>query len=170
VASTVGVAAPGVDGWVHARDLATGREVGLGPDQPVVLASVWRITVFLELALQAAAGELRLGDRVRVPARERSPGPSGISLMADEVELSLRDLAVLMMTVSDNTAADVLAGRVGLDRVNATLRRLGLTETVLIGNCAQLLAAWEEDVGGPTGSAPPASCGPRRRTAARRAR
>ena len=46
--------------------------------------------------------------------------------MRDEVRMSLRDLAFLMITVSDNAAADALLARVGLDAVNAMLDGFGL--------------------------------------------
>jgi beta-lactamase class A len=49
--------------------------------------------------------------------------------MADPVTMSLRDLAVSMMTVSDNAAADVLLDKVGRDRLAQLLRDFGLQHT-----------------------------------------
>ncbi len=129
----------GVRVAVHARDLGSGAEVGVGSDEPVVLASVFKIAVAVELARQFEAGGLDPTERVRVPAAGRTIGDTGLSALLDEVELSLRDLAQLMMSVSDNAATDVVLRRVGLDRVNATLRALGLEQTVLEGDCAFLL-------------------------------
>jgi beta-lactamase class A len=69
--------------------------------------------------------------------------------MLDEAELSLRDLAVMMMSVSDNTATDVVLGRVGLKRVNDTLTELGLKGTELVGSSREIIDQLIEDVVGP---------------------
>ena len=75
-----------------------------------------------------------------MPASRRTVGPTGLSVMLDDADLSVRDLAFWMMCVSDNTATDVLMERLGGPaRINATLRSLGLVETHLIGDCKVLL-------------------------------
>jgi beta-lactamase class A len=67
--------------------------------------------------------------------------------MCDPVQISLRDLAWLMIGVSDNAATDVICDAVGVDAVNARLAALGLTSTVLVGDCRGLFATISEDVG-----------------------
>ena len=106
----------GVTGFVHARAIDDNREVALDADTPVVMASVFKIAVCLELYRQAATGEVDLAERHLVPAASRSPGPVGLSFMEHDAELSLVDLAYLMMAVSDNAATDAIIARLGLDR------------------------------------------------------
>ncbi|MEV1170769.1 serine hydrolase, partial [Nonomuraea sp. NPDC049784] len=48
----------GVRGFLHAREVDGDAEIGLDPDEPVVLASVFKIAIALEYARQAAAGEI----------------------------------------------------------------------------------------------------------------
>jgi beta-lactamase class A len=132
----------------HVVDLGSGEERGEGSDEPVVTASTYKTAVLLEAARQAAAGEISLTDRVKVPASRRTLGPTGLSVMQDDVDLSVRDLAFWMMCVSDNTATDVLQELVGTDRVNKTLADLGLGSTFLEGDCHHLLSTLLEDVGG----------------------
>jgi beta-lactamase class A len=139
----------GASGFVHAVDVDTGREVGLLPDEPVVTASTFKVPVLLELVLQAAEGRISLSDRIRVPAEGRAPGPTGLSVWQDEVELSLRDLASSMITVSDNCATDVVCEIVGLDRVQARLDAMGLTRTRIPYDCRGIFATAHEDLGGP---------------------
>lgn len=114
----------GVEGHVHARDLGTGEEFGHGADSQVVLASVFKIPIALEYARQAAAGELDPAGRHTVTAAYRAGG-SGTDGCAYDVEMSARDLAFMMMTISDNAATDLLLDVVGPDRVRATLDGLG---------------------------------------------
>lgn len=137
----------GASVFAHAIDLGTGREIGVGSDEPVVAASVFKVPVLTEYVRQVAAGELDPTSRVRILASEATLGPTGLSVFLDEAEWSLRDLATSMITVSDNTATDVLMGRVGVDRINATMTELGLEGTHLIGDCNVLFAQMAEDLG-----------------------
>src|SRR5262249_42775532 len=54
-----------------------------------------------------------------------------------------RDLATMMVAVSDNSAANVLIGRVGMDNVNALLDSLGLMHTRLRRKMMDVKAASE---------------------------
>lgn len=111
------------------------------------MASVFKIPVLIELVKQAWEGKIDLGERITVGARDRVMGPTGLSAMLDDAELSLRDLAFLMMSISDNTARGVVMRRLGLDKINQTLTGLGLTNTVLVGDCNLLLSSLIEDLG-----------------------
>jgi beta-lactamase class A len=137
----------GVTGFVHARAIDHDHEVALRADESVVMASVFKIAVCLELFRQAAAGEVDLAERHQVAAASRSPGPVGLSVMEHDAELSLVDLAYLMMAISDNAATDLIIARVGLARINATLRSLGLERTVLASDCADIVQAITQATG-----------------------
>ena len=137
----------GVHGCLHALDLQSGAELGVHPDEPVVTASVFKFPVLVELFRQAEAGELDPAKQITVPADGRTPSLFGLAAMRDEVTMSLRDLAWLMISISDNAATDVVCAHVGLDRVQAHLEALGLSGTVIADDCAGLFATIIEDAG-----------------------
>jgi beta-lactamase class A len=138
----------GARGFVHAVAIDTpDHEVALDADEPVITASVFKVPVMLELARQAAAGRFALTDRVVVPAAGRTTGPTGLSVMSDDIELSVRDLGYLMMSVSDNAATDIVMARVGVDSIAATLHELGLKHTFVPDDCHTLLAQMMDDLG-----------------------
>jgi beta-lactamase class A len=124
-------------------------EAALDADVPMVAASVFKVLVALEFFRQADAGRLDPAERVRLRSGERTLGPTGFSTFTDDVEASLRDLARMMLVVSDNAATDVLLDRVGLDAVNATTAALGLTGTVVAASLRDLLASIGHDLGFP---------------------
>jgi beta-lactamase class A len=136
-----------VDGFFHAVDLATGNEVGHQGDGYVIPASVFKVPVLLELFRQHEAGEIDVTKVVDIPVTPRTSGPFGLSNMLDPVAMSLRDLAWLMMGISDNAATDFICDRLGLDKVNATIASLDLKETSVSGHCEDLFAEARADLG-----------------------
>nr|WP_037685772.1 serine hydrolase [Streptomyces aureocirculatus] len=137
----------GVTGKLHALDIDSGAELGTGADQAVVTASVHKLCVLITLHEQAAAGLVDLTEQVECPPDGRASGPTGLSAMLDPVRMSLRDAAYLMMAVSDNTAAELCLSRVGLDAVNATTARLGLTRTRALHTFRAMFESMREDAG-----------------------
>ncbi|MBT2369901.1 serine hydrolase [Streptomyces sp. ISL-10] len=139
-------AAAGAEGRLHAVDIDSGRDVGCGADEPVVLASVFKVLLVLEFARQSAAGQLDPRERLLVRAGHRLGG-WGTAGCLDDVELSLRDLAHFAMSVSDNTAADLLLERVGVDTVDLLAKELGLARTRIVGGPRQVLESMLAEVG-----------------------
>jgi beta-lactamase class A len=123
-----------VDGvfGVVIRDLATGETFAVHENLVFTQASAIKVQILVELLKQASAGELQLDEVVTVQ-REDLVGGAGIlrQLSAGKVSMSLRDLAVMMIVLSDNTATNILIDRVGMDRVNQTMQELGFARTRL---------------------------------------
>jgi beta-lactamase class A len=124
----------GVSGWLHAVDIDTGAELGTGADEPVALASVVKVPFLVALHRAADSGRLGLDEQVKLGA-DRTTGVAGLGAMHDEAWLSLQDLSLLMITISDNAAADAVVERVGLDAVQRAVDDLGLTRTVITSSC-----------------------------------
>jgi beta-lactamase class A len=113
---------------VAARNLASGAEVHIAADELFPMASCFKVPVMVEVMRQVDAGELHLDDRLTLTEADKSPGSTLIHCHQG-LRPSVRDLLYLMITLSDNTATDMLWRRVGLGRVNETMRRLCL-ETI----------------------------------------
>lgn len=137
----------GCQGWLCVADVDGAGEVSAGGDELVVAASVFKVAVALEVFSQAATGRLDLAERIRVPAARRTPGPTGLSVFADDADLSIRDLAMMMLTVSDNAATDILIDLAGLDSINATLTGLGLRSTRVTAPLRDELDSIGQDAG-----------------------
>lgn len=98
-------------------------------ENPVPLASVFKLGVLTELFRRVDAGEVRLDARWTVRPEDLSPEDDILISLDPGLRPTVRDLATLMIIVSDNTATDILFKRLGLRRVNPTLRGLGLRST-----------------------------------------
>lgn len=94
-------------------------------------ASTLKTPLLFELYRQAEAGTIDLTERVTLSHNNRVPG-SGILQDLDEgLQPTIRDLAELMIIVSDNWATDLLYERIGKDSMAATLSELGLANTFI---------------------------------------
>jgi beta-lactamase class A len=137
----------GCTGQLCVQSLDGAAEVAVGADRPAVAASVIKICIALEAEAQFAGGQLDPQERFVLPAAARTPGPSGFSLYRDDVEVSLRDLVVAMLTISDNPATDALLHRVGIGAVNATSARLGLAGTIITADLDEIINSIGRDAG-----------------------
>lgn len=140
--------APGQRAWIHARDLDGDREVGLDPDRRVPVSSIAKVALLVALHRLADAGEVDLTAQTTVPVAGRTLGFTGLSVLSDPATLSLRDLSLLMITVSDNAAADVLFGVVGVARVGEELAALGLPGIAVRQTLGEMFIMLREDTGG----------------------
>lgn len=120
------------------KDLETNDVVAINADALMPQASSIKVAVLVELLRQAQAGKLRLEDRVEI-RKAQFAGGSGVLLdFGDGTSaVSLRDLAALMIVVSDNTATNVLIDRVGQAQVNAMLQSAGFERTRLMRKMIQ---------------------------------
>ncbi|WP_067545666.1 serine hydrolase [Nocardia crassostreae] len=136
----------GCTGWLHARrcdDSAT--EISVGGGERVVTASVYKLPLFIAFCRAIDTGDIDPAARITVTPSECTPGPTGIAAFRDPITMSRRDLATSMMTVSDNAAADVLLGEIGLPAIDALLTELGLTETRIVGGTADVFDSLVRD-------------------------
>lgn len=117
------------DVGVAIKHLESGTEVMLRADEPFPLASVFKLPVLVELYAQARAGRVRFDELVDLRPAHQHLGSGDLSAQFDlpGLQISIRNLANLMMMISDNSAADLLLARVGATSVTTRMRALGLT-------------------------------------------
>jgi len=129
---------------VAIEDLATGDHYFLHEDEVFAQASSIKITVLANLYLRAEQGKLKLTDLYTAQSSDLVPDSYIMNGLTPGVtRVTLRDLATMMVAVSDNAATNVLIDRVGMTNVNTMLVSLGLTNTRLRRKMMDLEAAKE---------------------------
>jgi beta-lactamase class A len=127
---------------VAIEDLATGDHYFLHEDEVFAQASSIKITVLANLYRQAEQGKLKLTDLYTVESSDLVPDSDIMNGLTPGVtRVTLRDLATMMVAVSDNAATNVLIDRIGMENVNAMLDSVGLTHTRLRRKMMDLEAA-----------------------------
>ncbi|MEM7415482.1 MAG: serine hydrolase [Gemmatimonadota bacterium] len=114
---------------VFALHLPTGRQVAVRADQPMNTLSVIKIPAMVLAFRDHAAGRIDLDARVTIGEDDLRRGSGLVQTFAPGLQPTLRDLVRQMIITSDNTATDLVAEAVGLDRVNAWLESEGYEET-----------------------------------------
>jgi beta-lactamase class A len=135
---------------VAIEDLTTGQRFLLHGDSIFPQASSIKIAVLAELyhqaqlSAQGESGKAKLTDlyTVRVTDLVQDSDIMG-GLSPGVTQLTNRDLATMMVAVSDNSATNVLIDRVGMENVNALLDSLALHNTKLRRKMMDVKAATE---------------------------
>ena len=137
---------------VAVLDLTDGRVLLRNADRVFAAASSIKLAILLELYRQdqearaGAKGKARLDDIYSLDPKDLVEDSRIMAGLTPRVtRVTNRDLAQFMVAVSDNAAANVLIDRVGRDNVNAMLRSLGLSKTVLRRKMMDIAAARRGD-------------------------
>ncbi|MFZ5814960.1 MAG: serine hydrolase [Bacillota bacterium] len=115
--------------WAHSLD--TGETVRIRADEPFPAASTIKLPILYEVWRQAGEGRFALTESLSLRAEEQVPGSGVLKELTPGLSLPIRDLATLMIIVSDNTATNLLIDLVGREAVNEGMAALGLTNTRL---------------------------------------
>lgn len=127
---------------VYAKCLETGEEVAIEADRPLETMSVIKLSILAELFNQVNAGTLSLDERITVTVDDVQAGTGIIRLLDAGAGLTLRDLATLMIVVSDNTATELILRRLGgRSGVNALMQRYGLGTRLEVDSAHEWFAA-----------------------------
>lgn len=117
---------------LFAKNLDTGAAYSLGGDTRVPTASTIKIAVMVEAFARVAEGRAKWTDEL-VLTKEKKVGGAGIlPEMSDGLRITLRDAVHLMMTLSDNTATNLVVDALTADAVNARMKSLGFAEIRLM--------------------------------------
>jgi beta-lactamase class A len=135
---------------VAIEDLSTGQKFLLRPTTVFPQASSIKIAILAELYHQSelsahgTPNKAKLTDMYTVQSSDLVPDSDILGGLTPGItQLTNRDLATMMIAVSDNSAANILIDRVKMENVNAVLDTFGLHNTRLRRKMMDLQAAAE---------------------------
>jgi beta-lactamase class A len=124
------------DWGIYIKCLETGEEIAIDADHQMDTMSVIKIPLMVEAFRQIEAGKFSLDDKITLKESDKRPGSGIIRSLDPGAILNIKDLLTLMIIVSDNTATDLIYGKVGgVEAVNQLAQSYGLknTRAVLTG-------------------------------------
>jgi beta-lactamase class A len=114
---------------IYAKNLDTGATYNLSGEQPVRTASTIKLPIMIEVFWEAAEGKVKFTEGITDSPGEKVSGSGIMQDLSDGDILPLRDVVTLMITLSDNTATNLILNRIGGNAVNARMAGLGLENT-----------------------------------------
>ena len=126
---------------VAAADVRSGRRHERDAHVPLPAASTIKVLVSAALWSGACAGRIDPGRRMCVGDAPVPGGGGLLESMHPDTELTLAELDLLMLAVSDNAATNAVIEAVGMDAVNDLAAALGLEHTRLRRRMMDVAAA-----------------------------
>lgn len=120
-------------------DIVTGETLGVEDSILFNPASVIKVPVMVEAYIQANEGRFLFSDKLIIKQSDKVYGAGPMYFQKNGQAFTIQYLVECMIHYSDNTATKMLIEYLGKDRINASMRKLGLTKTV-IGNSNLLKA------------------------------
>ncbi len=116
---------------LHLVELKSGRRVDINGDVVLAAGSTIKVPVLMELFRKHDRGELDLDEPYTVVEDDTVGGSGVLQRLEGEVTLTLRNLAILMINVSDNIGTNICIDRAGMAEVNDLLEGIGCHDTRL---------------------------------------
>jgi beta-lactamase class A len=127
---------------VYIKHVESGEWTGVNENRRFSLASVFKVPLLLTLYREADLGHVSLDDRIVLEDRMKTYGSGLLVDLAPGLNLTVHDLAVLMMARSDNTATDILFDLVTPGKIAAYMAELGLKSTTVDMSTRQLILGY----------------------------
>lgn len=116
---------------LYAQNLDTGLVTSWHEHEVFASASLIKVPILAEVFRRVEEESLNLDETLIMRSEDQVPGSGILKDLTPNTRFNIRDLATLMITVSDNTATNLLIDFLDVRSVNALTRRLGLLNTVL---------------------------------------
>ncbi|MFA5144280.1 MAG: serine hydrolase [Candidatus Omnitrophota bacterium] len=113
------------------KDLGTGARIEINENMEIPSASLVKIPIMLAVFSEAKAGRITLNDAIELRQSDKTDGSGVLKNALTGPSYKIEALVSLMITQSDNTAANMLINRLGMDELNQSFKKFGLKHTNL---------------------------------------
>lgn len=108
-----------------------GNVITMNPDEPYETASTIKVYILAALYQAVEQGKASLKDMLTCEERFWIDGSGILGSLEVGTKLSVKNVATLMIIVSDNIATNMLIDYLGIDYINDCIQRLGCKDTKL---------------------------------------
>ena len=116
---------PGEIGFYYVN-LTTGERIERHADDLFESASVIKLPMFAAILKWHAEGAVDLQEKLTFTDADKFPSCGALQFFPTPMDVDIETLCKLMITLSDNTATNLLLRRFGMEAFNAAFRRMGL--------------------------------------------
>ena len=113
------------------KNLITGEVIKYNEEKPMLAASLIKLTILVECFNQIKKGIISKDETFITKEDDKVPSCGALNYMRENLKVTLEDLYVLMIILSDNYATNMLIDKLGIDNINKTIKEMGLKNTIL---------------------------------------
>ena len=113
------------------KDLDTLWQVETNKDKEIPSASLVKIPIMMAYFSAAEEGKIKFSDTIELKQSDKTDGSGSLKNSCLGSACKIEDLITLMITRSDNTAANILINKLALDELNRYFLKFGLKHTNL---------------------------------------
>lgn len=119
---------PGHSGFYY-KNMISGDTMVFNEQDHFIPASVIKLPILMEIYRLSALGKINLDTKLLIKDEDKMPSCGALNAFTGEVLADIRTLCNLMITISDNTATNVLITYLGTETLNEGFAAMGLTDT-----------------------------------------
>ena len=123
-------ALPGEIGFYY-KNLSTGEQLGWHEREQFEAASVIKLPLYAVLMKLRHEGALDFSETLLCREEDKLPSCGALQYFTGEPRVDIYTLCGLMITLSDNSATNLLIRRMGMEFLNAQFQAIGLRDTHL---------------------------------------
>jgi beta-lactamase class A len=116
---------------LYAQQINTGKTISIDADKPVQTASTIKLALLWTALREISLGRAAWDEKVTLKTGEPVAGSGILHFLDTPVTLTLKDIATMMVIVSDNTATNMMIDRFPAKQVDDNMTALGYTDTWL---------------------------------------
>ena len=103
---------------LYYKDLLNEDELKINEDEIFLAASVIKIPIMIEYFRQLEAGTIDPNELFIIPSSKRVGGSGILSELRKDIKMSLSEMILLMIVLSDNTATNLVIEKLGINNIN----------------------------------------------------
>lgn len=128
---------------MYYKNMVTGETFSYHADEQYEAASLIKLPVFMHIMKLIDAGEITRETKVLVKEEDKKPSCGALQSLTGDVEVDIQSLYKLMITISDNTASNMLIRVSGIPALMESFHDMGLKKTVIAREFFDSVAAAE---------------------------
>jgi len=126
---------------VYVKHLETGESAAINENRFFQAASVFKIPILAALYRDVKVGKVSLQERIRLEEVDLVNGSGIFKELIPGIDVTIKNLATMMIIVSDNVGTDKILNIVGKENVNQYMKEVGLNNTYIRFSCWELLCS-----------------------------
>ncbi|MFJ7919373.1 serine hydrolase [Lysinibacillus fusiformis] len=126
---------------VYVKHLESGETAAINENRLFQAASVFKIPILATLYRDVQMGKVELKERIRLEEEDLVNGSGIFKELIPGIDVTIKNLATMMIIVSDNVGTDKLLSILGKENVNQYMKEIGLSNTYIRLSCWELLCS-----------------------------